>query len=170
MTVTYGFFRSKGPRNMGNLNKRGRPIEGRIRIEQQYGALGDWRMLSARDLAHWLDAGESTAHRWVQRDRIPDPDKLRLVAILALGDMPWRGWEHWRMEPETGRLIAPNGYSFMPGELAWLGLIKEQNRELQRKITRLETEREELRAEIERLNFSQNENGRVVRFPGSSGA
>lgn len=170
MTVTYGFFRSKGPRTMGNSNNLGRPTEGRIRIDCQYHALGDWRMMSARDIAHWLDVGESTAHRWVQRERIPDADRLRLLAVLAMGDMPWRGWEHWRVDPETGQLIAPNGYSFMPGELAWLGLIKEQNRELQKKVTRLEAEREELRAERDRANYSHNETARVVRFPGGSGA
>lgn len=173
MAVIYGFFRSKGPLVMGNSSKPGRPKTALYRLLPQYHALDNQQMLTAQDMAHYLDVSEKTAYRWIQADQVTDRDRLRLLAILALGDLPWKGWEHWRCEPSTGRLIAPNGYGFMPGELAWFSLIKEHNRELQKKVARLQEENEYLRIALEESE-SQNATkpaplAPVVRFPGGSG-
>ena len=71
-----------------------------------------------------------------------------LMEIRAGGLFPWKGWEGWRMVPESGRLMAPNGYSFMAGELMWWALEKALRVELQRENAALRVQVETLRAQV----------------------
>ena len=66
------------------------------------------------------------------------------------------------METDTGRLIAPNGYSFNSGELSWWSLEKALRVELQRENAGLRIQLETLRAEKHQEAINHN----LIRFPG----
>lgn len=62
--------------------------------------------------------------------------------------MPWQGWDGWRIEVETGRLMAPNGYSFYPGELAGWSIQKQLLNEFRRENALLQVEVKQLRQQV----------------------
>jgi hypothetical protein len=101
------------------------------------------------DAARLAGVSVKTVYHWINGTKTPSPQVQQLMEIRAGGLFPWQGWEGWRMLPETGRLVAPNGYSFMPGELAWWSLEKALRAELQRENAALRVQVQTLRAQIQ---------------------
>ena len=119
-------------------------------------------MMRPEDVATAAGVSIKTVYHWIAGTKTPRAQILQLLEIRAGGLFPWKGWERWRMETETGRLIAPNGYSFNSGELAWWSLEKALRVELQRENAGLRIQLETLRAEQHQRAINDN----LVRFPG----
>ncbi|WP_228223623.1 DUF3653 domain-containing protein [Marinobacter nauticus] len=112
--------------------------------------MGDsWVQLRPDDAARLAGVSVKTVYHWINGTKTPSPQVQQLMEIRAGGLFPWQGWEGWRMLPETGRMVAPNGYSFMPGELAWWSLEKALRAELQRENAALRVQVQTLRAQIQ---------------------
>lgn len=155
MAVILDFFVLTGCRDMKKRSEKsaknsgaGRPISATMRLDcQKWGT--SFQHFTAEEIHSYLHVGRQTVYRWIADQYIPDRDKARLLSVLALGEMPWSGWEDWRVCVITGRLLAPNGLTFARGELEWLSLLKEQFRQAQLDNTRLLVENAELRAALE---------------------
>ena len=104
--------------------------------------------LRADEAAALAGVSVKTVYHWIAGTKTPAPQVQMLMEIRAGGMFPWRGWEGWRMCTDTGRLLAPNGYSFQPGELAWWSLQKQLISELQRENTLQRIQLEQLRAQV----------------------
>src|SRR5690606_8600655 len=78
----------------------------------------DWIQLDPERVAQLAGVSVKTVYHWIAGTKTPSSNVQQLLEIRAGGVFPWKGWEGWRVCPTTGRLIAPNGYSFQPGELA----------------------------------------------------
>jgi hypothetical protein len=102
-----------------------------------------------------------TVYHWIAGSKTPRPQTLQLLEIRAGGLFPWKGWEGWRMDTPTGRLIAPNGYSFNSGELAWWSLEKALRVEMQRENAALRIQLETIRQEQHQAAINHN----LIRFP-----
>lgn len=102
----------------------------------------------------------STVYHWIAGSKTPAKVTEQLLEIKLAGLFPWKGWEGWRICPETARLLAPNGYSFAPGELAYWSLQKQLIGELQR-------ENAELRIQMAQMRQQVNEQAanHVLPFP-----
>lgn len=118
-------------------------------------------MMRPEDVATAAGVSIKTVYHWIAGTKTPSPQVLQLLEMKAGGLMPWRGWQGWRMETETGRLLAPNGYSFNSGELAWWSLEKALRVELQRENAALRIQLETLRQERHQRAINDN----LVRFP-----
>lgn len=105
--------------------------------------------LRANDAARLAGVSQKTVYHWINGTKTPSPQVQMLMEIRAGGLFPWKGWQGWRMMPDTGRLIAPNGYSFMAGELMWWALEKALRVELQRENAALRVQVETLRAQVQ---------------------
>ena len=108
-----------------------------LRLDYTAAGRESFRNLSADDLVRLLSVSRQTAYKWIQAGRVLDADKLRLLRFLVGGDIPWPEWERWRLCPSTNLLLAPNGYTFAPGELMYLSLQKQLLRETQAENARL---------------------------------
>lgn len=138
-------FFMKTPRNKPKKSNRGRKKSRFFKL-----VVGDsWVQLRPEDAAALAGVSVKTVYHWINGTKTPSPQVLQLLEIKAGGALPWRGWEGWRLMPESGRLCAPNGYSFMPGELAWWSLEKALRAELQRENAALRVQVEQLRAQIQ---------------------
>jgi hypothetical protein len=118
-------------------------------------------LLRPENAAALAGVSVKTVYHWIAGTKTPRPQMLQLLEIRAGGLFPWKGWEGWRMETGTGRLIAPNGYSFNSGELAWWSLEKALRVELQRENAGLRIQLETLRQERHQDAINHN----LIRFP-----
>lgn len=150
------FYVMKTKRNMTKQSTRGRKKSVWFRLN-----VGDsWVQLRPADAARLAGVSVKTVYHWIAGTKQPAPQVLQLLEIRAGGFFPWRGWEGWQMEPESGRLIAPNGYSFNSGELAWWSLEKALRVELQRENAALRVQAEQLKAQI-----SEQAANNLLHFP-----
>lgn len=129
--------------------------------------VGDsWVQLDPERAAEMAGVSVKTVYHWINGTKTPSPQVQMLMEIRAGGMLPWSGWEGWRLLPDSGRLCAPNGYSFMPGELAWWSLEKALRSELQRENAALRVQVEQLRAQVQEqaanniYHFPRAKNGR----------
>lgn len=81
--------------------------------------------LSAAMLATITGAHEDTARRWKRASRVPKW-LLRLVALVAHGELGeidehWRGWRVVR-----GQIVSPEGWTATPGDIRALPLMRQQ--------------------------------------------
>ena len=130
---------------MKKKSKRGRKKSRWFQVR-----VGDsWVQLRPEDAARLAGVSVKTVYHWINGTKTPSPQVQQLLEIRAAGLFPWAGWEGWRVQPETGRLVAPNGFSFTPGELAWWSLEKALRAELQRENAALRVQVETLRAQIQ---------------------
>lgn len=108
-------------------------------------------------LAGALRVRVATVRRWIHAGRLPAliADRCRTLFLGLLEHPRWRGWH----VDDEGRLWAPNGHGFMPGELEHVGLYR-QAAAAWRAIA------EELKAELaaERLRAGVAIAGVVRRF------
>lgn len=107
-----------------------------------------WVKLAPETAAYLAGVSVKTVYHWIAGTKTPSPQIQQLMEIRAAGVFPWAGWEGWRVSPDSGRLVAPNGYSFMPGELAWWSLQKQLIKELERDNALLRIQLEQLRAQV----------------------
>ncbi|MDX1800392.1 MAG: DUF3653 domain-containing protein [Marinobacter sp.] len=133
---------------MKKRSKAGRPKTKFFQLKLVTGGLDTWVQLEPARVAALVGVSVQTVYHWINGTKTPAPTTLALLEIVAGGLLPWRGWHGWRLSPETGRLIAPNGYSFQPGELAWWSLQKQLIRELERDNAGLRLQLEILRAQV----------------------
>lgn len=139
------FIVMKTPTGKRKKSNRGRKKSRWFRLR-----VGDsWVQLRPDDAARLAGVSVKTVYHWINGTKTPSPQVQQLMEIRAGGLFPWQGWEGWRMLPETGRMVAPNGYSFMPGELAWWSLEKALRAELQRENAALRVQVQTLRAQIQ---------------------
>lgn len=111
--------------------------------------VGDsWIQRRPDEVARLAGVSVKTVYHWIAGTKTPSPQVQQLLEIRLGGTLPWNGWEGWRLSPDTGRLMAPNGYSFMAGELSWWSLEKALRVELQRENAALRLQVETLRAQV----------------------
>mgnify|MGYP006272243085 FL=1 len=110
-----------------------------------------WRRLHVRQVAELLQISHCTAARWFRKSQTPDPARWKLLEILALGAFPWVGWRGFYVDPQSGRLETPNGYSLTAGELEHYGMVCQERRLLYRDLSRARTALEEAQAYADRL-------------------
>lgn len=123
--------------------------------------VGDsWIQLRPDEAARLAGVSVKTVYHWINGTKTPSPQVQMLMEIRAGGAFPWKGWEGWRLSPDTGRLMAPNGYSFMPGELSWWSLEKALRAELQRENAALRLQLEQLRAQV-----NEQAANNLIHFP-----
>lgn len=112
--------------------------------------VGDsWIQMEPERVSALAGVSVKTVYHWIAGTKTPSPQVQMLMEIRIGGLFPWKGWEGWRLSPDTGRLIAPNGYSFMPGELSWWSLEKALRVELQRENAALRVQVDTLRAQVQ---------------------
>lgn len=150
------FYVISGRRVMKKKSNRSRKKNRLFRLN-----VGDSFVMLSPDAAA-LMAGVSvkTVYHWIAGSKTPSPQVQMLMEIRAGGVFPWKGWEGWRMLPDSGRLCAPNGFSFMPGELAWWSLEKALRAELQRENAALRVQVATLRAQVQEQAANN-----LLRFP-----
>lgn len=156
------FFVMSSQRQMKKRSNRGRKKTRVFRLK-----VGDsWVALDPETAARVAGVSVKTVYHWIAGTKTPSPQVLQLLEIRCGGWLPWKGWEGWRVLPESGRLVAPNGYSFNSGELAWWSLEKALRAELQRENAGLRIQVEQLRAQIQEqaannlLTFPRRKNAR----------
>ena len=139
------FFVMSSQRQMKKQSKRGRKKTRVFRLK-----IGDsFAVLDPETVARVAGVSKKTVYHWIAGTKTPSPQVLQLLEIRYGGWLPWKGWEGWRVLPDSGRLVAPNGYSFNSGELAWWSLEKALRAELQRENAALRVQVQELRAQIQ---------------------
>jgi len=139
------FFVMSSHRQMKKQSKRGRKKSRVFRLK-----IGDsFVILEPATVAELAGVSVKTVYHWIAGTKTPSPQVLQLLEIRYGGWLPWHGWEGWRVLPDSGRLVAPNGYSFNSGELAWWSLEKALRAELQRENAALRVQVQELRAQIQ---------------------
>lgn len=156
------FFVMKTPPRKKKQSNRGRKQSRFFQLK-----VGDsWINLYPEQAARLAGVSIKTVYHWINGTKTPSPQVQMLLEIRAGGVFPWQGWEGWRLSPDTGRLMAPNGYSFMPGELSWWSLEKALRAELQRENAGLRLQVEQLRAQVNEqaannlIPFPRANNGR----------
>jgi hypothetical protein len=86
--------------------------------------------LSRQACAAFLGVSLRTVRYWdAGRSRVPW-SVVRLLRLFRAGDVGGLNdaWAGWYLNPRTGELVSPNGYSFQPGSLAAWSLTCEQAR------------------------------------------
>lgn len=142
------YFDMTGPRGVKKHSNRGRPKSRFFQL--RFTILGRETMLQTDPavVARLAGVSKQTVYHWIAGTKTPSPLTQQLLEIKLAGLFPWKGWDGWRVCDQTGRLIAPNGYSFQPGELAWWSLQKQLIKELERENALLRLQLEQLRAQV----------------------
>lgn len=83
----------------------------------------DLLRLPAEEIADAAGVDISTARRWKRANRLPEP-VARLLAITKLGRLDAIGWRGWRMV--RGELVSPEGWTYQPGEVLALTLLRQR--------------------------------------------
>lgn len=148
MAQIQDFFAMTGRRNRKKQSNRGRKKTHRFVLRFSYLGRDSFVSLSVSDAAVLAGVSEKTVYHWIAGTKTPSPQVEQLMEIKLAGLLPWKGWDDWRMEVETGRLIAPNGYSFYPGELAGWSIQKQLMAELQHQNALLRVEAQQLRQQV----------------------
>ena len=138
----------KTPRSKTKKSNRGRKKSRFFMLRFTFFNRDAWIQLRPDDAAELAGVSVKTVYHWINGTKTPSPQVQMLMEVRAGGMFPWQGWEGWRMCMDSGRLMAPNGYSFQPGELAWWSLQKQLIGELQRENTWLRIQLEQLRAQV----------------------
>jgi Phage protein len=86
---------------------------------------------SAELLAAITGVDISTARRWKRAGKLP-ATAARLLSIVVLGDITVLGFTGWRIL--RGELISPEGWTYSPGEVMALTLLRQR-------VAHLEAER-----------------------------
>lgn len=121
------------------------------------------RFLPAALAAELTGVSVKTVYKWIAGTHPMDARARQVLYTRALGLLPDRRWSRWHLD-ETGRLTAPNGWSFLPDELLGLSYIKQLNGELQADVARLTVENRMLREALEHAQ-ARRWPGNVVDFP-----
>ncbi|RUT74706.1 hypothetical protein EHM94_05800 [Marinobacter sp. NP-6] len=121
------------------------------------------RYLPAALVAELTGVSVKTVYKWIAGTHPMDPRTRQVLYTRALGLLPCPRWSDWHID-ETGRLTAPNGWSFYPDELMGLSYIKQHNGDLQATVARLTVENRQLR---EALDYVQGQRwpSNVVPLP-----
>lgn len=162
MAVFLDFLSANEYTLMKNQSKRGRKRTRWFRLKFVVAGREDWLQLQVPDVARLAGVSEKTVYHWIAGSKTPSPQVMALLEIVAGGVLPWAGWQDWRFEPVTGRLIAPNRVSFTPAELEWPAFHKEQVRALELEKAEYLAEIATLKAQIAELTAH-----RVTAFPGA---
>ena len=120
------------------------------------------RQLTAEQAAELAGVSIQTAYKWIAGTHPIDPRTKQILHLRAFGLLPSEVWKDWHLD-EQGKLIAPNGYSFWPGELEGLALLKQLNGELQAQVARLTVEHRQQAEALAHLR-RQSPLANVVRF------
>lgn len=140
-------------------NRDSDPRNKRLRIE--YGP--HVRFLAPAVAAELAGVSVQTVYKWIAGTHPMDRRTRCVLFVRALGLLPHTAWRGWYID-ETGRLMAPNGWSFTEGELCGLTLLKQLNGSLQATVARLTVENQQLRDAVDYLQGARLP-GNVVRFP-----
>lgn len=151
----------KTPPKKKKKSNRGRKKSRVFQLRFTFTGRDDWIQLEPEEAARLAGVSVKTVYHWINGTKTPSPQVQMLLEIRAGGFLPWKGWEGWRLDHTTGRLIAPNRYSFMPGELAWWSLEKQLRTEVQRENALLRVEVEQLRAQV-----AEQAANNLLYFPG----
>ena len=160
MTVFLDFLSANEYTLMKNQSKRGRKRTRWFQLKFTVAGREDWLQLQVPDVARLAGVSEKTVYHWIAGSKNPSPQVMALLEIVAGGVLPWAGWQDWRFEPVTGRLIAPNKITFSPAELMWPAFHKEQIKALEYQAADLQAEIATLKAHIAELTAD-----RLVTFP-----
>jgi len=141
-------FAMKKRRVVRKKSNRGRKKTRIFQLRFQFFGREDWVQMDPERVADLAGVSVKTVYHWIAGTKTPSPQVQQLLEIRMGGVFPWKGWEGWRVCPQTGRMIAPNGYSFQPGELAWWSLQKQLIKELERDNALLRIQLEQLRCQV----------------------
>jgi hypothetical protein len=122
------------------------------------------RYLPPKLAADLAGVSVKTVYKWIAGTQHIDARTRAVLYSRALGLIPHEAWQGWHVD-ETGRLTAPNGWTFCAGELLGLTYLKQLNGELQRDVARLTVENRQLREAVNYLQANRLP-ANVVRFPG----
>lgn len=143
------FFAYKNAPAMKKRSKRGRKKTAVYTLRLCQFGRDSFVTLDPAQVARLAGVSEKTVYHWIAGTKTPSPITQALLEIAAGGSFPWHGWEGWRIDPPTGRLLAPNGYSFLPGELAGWSIQKQLIKALEEQNTRLRLQLEQLRWQVQ---------------------
>lgn len=154
------FFVMKPRKSRAKRSKAGRKKTAYYVIKLTQGGRDSWIQLRPEVVAELVGVSRQTVYHWIAGTKTPAPTTQALLEIVAGGTLPWRAWRDWRVCTDTGRLIAPNGYSFNAGELSWWALQKALNDELRRENLGLKIQLEQLRAQV-----NEQASNNLLHFP-----
>lgn len=154
------YYRIRKEFEMKKQSKRGRKKNRVYRLDFHFNGGDHFIQLDPEAVSRLAGVSLKTVYHWIAGTKCPSPHLQMLMEIRIGGLLPWHGWEGWRVCPDTGRLIAPNGYSFQAGELAWWSLQKQLIKELER-------DNALLRVQLEQLRYQVNEQAanNLIMFP-----
>jgi hypothetical protein len=132
----------------------------RRRLRLDYGRT--CRFLDPHDAAELAGVSVQTVYKWINGTHPIEPRTKQILHLRAFGLLPSPVWKDWHLD-EQGKLIAPNGFSFWPGELEALSLLKQLNGELQATVARLTVENREQAQALAHLR-RESPRANVVRF------
>lgn len=108
-------------RGVARSGKRGlRPRRQSITAEQ-FRLLREFTGKSREDVADLVGVSLRTVGHWETGKARPSYAAFRLLRAILRGEVLSEGWERYAFI--RGRLVTPEGYSFGPGDLAWLSLL-----------------------------------------------
>jgi len=148
MAVFLELFAVKKRESRAKKSNAGRKKTAWYRIKLTASGRDSWVQLRPDVVADLVGVSKQTVYHWIAGTKTPAPTTQALLEIVGGGSMPWRAWKDWRVCTDTGRMIAPNGYSFNAGELSWWSLQKALNDELRRENLDLKIQLETMRAQV----------------------
>lgn len=148
MATILDFYAMKTRKSRKKESKAGRKKTRWFRLNLTHGGRDAFIQVRPEVVAAAVGVSKATVYHWIAGTKTPAPVTMALLEVMLGGTLPFKGWQQWRMCPETGRLISPNGHSFMPGELGWISLQKALISELQREVLALRIANEQLRVQV----------------------
>lgn len=142
------FYVMTGRRNRKKQSNRGRKKSTYFVLRFTFYGRETFVSMTVADAARLAGVSEKTVYHWVAGTKTPSPQVQQLMEMKLGGILPWKGWDGWRMDVESGRLMAPNGYSFYPGELAGWSIQKQLLNEFRRENALLKVEVQQLRQQV----------------------
>ena len=125
--------------NIKSKARKGRQCPAdRLQHARRFSAMLRSLGLSRLDAAQMLQVSERTLHNWLSGTHQVPYAAFKLVRVLRLQEIPFKGWEGWHFS--QGTLWSPEGHGFNGKDGSWWGLLVRQAR----MFNKLYQERQEL--------------------------
>lgn len=101
--------------------RRGKRPRLPIVTAEQFRELREFTGKTREDVAELVGVSLRTVGHWETGAARPSYAAYRLLRVMLRGDTLHPGWEGYRFV--RGKLVAPEGWSFGPGDMAWISLL-----------------------------------------------
>ncbi|WP_449448189.1 VC1465 family Xer recombination activation factor [Thermomonas brevis] len=101
--------------------RRGKRPRLPIVTAEQFRELREFTGKTREDVAELVGVSLRTVGHWETGAARPSYAAFRLLRVMLRGDTLHPGWEGYRFV--RGKLVAPEGWSFGPGDMAWISLL-----------------------------------------------